>query len=55
MKPLEPAHPWIADALCALGRNFADSAEPIVEHPVFLTLGAIAAVGLFVCSRMGLV
>ena len=28
---LEPAHPAIADTLCAVGREFADTAEPIYD------------------------
>jgi hypothetical protein len=44
--------PLIAGALATLGANFADSAEPICEHPIFLAVGAIAALGLF-AMRVG--
>lgn len=30
----EPAHPLVADALCATGRFVADHAEPVVESLV---------------------
>jgi hypothetical protein len=40
------AHPRVAGALASIAQNFADSAEPIAEHPVFLVIGLIAAIGL---------
>jgi hypothetical protein len=48
------AHPLIAGALAALARNFADSAEPLVEHPAFLIVGLIASIGLLIARAHGL-
>jgi len=47
--------PRIAGFLATLGANFSDSAEPICEHPYFLAVGAIAALGLFAMRVQGFV
>lgn len=46
--------PRIAGFLADVGESVADNCQTFVERPTVLALGAIAAVGLFVCSRMGL-
>lgn len=60
MKLLAPAHPAIADALCATGKWFADHAEPIYialcnfARRLFWALLAVSAVALLVGSAFGL-
>jgi hypothetical protein len=49
------AHPRVAGALASIAQNFADSAEPLIEHPVFIVIGLVAAIGLLIARAQGLI
>jgi hypothetical protein len=53
--PIRAAHPIIAGLLCQLAANFADSAEPIFEHPVFIIAGIVAAAALLIGRAFGFI
>jgi hypothetical protein len=53
--PIEPAHPLIAGILAQLAANFADAAEPIFEHPVFIIIGIVAAAALLIGRAFGFI
>lgn len=50
------AHPLIADFLCAIGKNVADTADAcrsIVDGRVFLPAGLIVAGGILIARAWG--